>query len=945
VLPARTAHADTLINFDDLADNTAVDSQYVASGVLFNGQVGIPGRGPHISAGDVTAHSGKNVLVNDPIANEFSGGPVVFTFLTPQKTVAFFAGCFLSSNGNIPNPGTLQAFDVNGNLLSTVNQAVACGQTSTPFSVSSTSANIAKVSIGTGSFSYTFIDDLQFGGGAPITLPPGTPMVTITIPTTDTLNFVDQPLRIIGNVSGEGLLPTVKASLQLVTPPPMVGVPGAQGGVIPLAPAGTSQLFDSAFTGSTASFGTLMIGTYQLIVTATNLAAVTGSATVKFTSMPSAVAATASANSFGSFQFAEGAEGGCQVAKFQSGAVAYFPGSGKVIPIPADIASKWFSAQGTGQNYTVLRGGGQLGCPVAPDVSTVVSPLSPGGLLVLDTQDFVRGRIYAPLGGTATYTPKVLVDAITAISTVGGTSVPSLNDPLGVNEVGIPVSDPTADIAGEEPTILFQQFARVGYAGLPNTLEIRGRSPKLYIERVGGSMVDFLAAQGKAPQVAPGAKLDATPTIWESYDCSYDTTIGDPNFGTYLCNVTRPQVRTLSPKNHVPMYTDANQVDNNNGYCPNGQFAIAVEGAVGFGPVSWSGVPLKANLSDEPTIADITDVLTEGWVTISKRSSEDLPSVHEHMHCGVKGDLEKVGITAAGCVAIPFIGCALGFAAGNQAAGGACWSDWNVHIRPLALAAPDPNAGLLRVPPGVAAGPPFWNLLAANADPALDNSGVGMADMENEWEADWQNPWTNLADNHVPNPGNLIYLNGRWIMDCAHPAVDIDNPPFHSEIHPPNTFIVAEMAKAPSAMGGLFPNNPLDPNTPLVTRSQIWVNEFYEGHPFAITVWPPPRPSADAQLSAVYMTFGGGRAISNSDGSLSFPFVNDAVGGSPPAAQASAAKSAFMADGLSAAFSGPPGNHPVDGSGQDIFPRDNPDDSGGTVGSFMANWYVGWSQQ
>jgi hypothetical protein len=940
-LSASAARADTLINFDNLPDNTAVNTQYVAEGVLFDGVTGFPGTGAHISAGEVTAHSGSNVLMNTAFAQEFAGGPVTFTFTTPQSRVQLFAGYVAFAGDPVTRQGTMQVFDSSGKVVAVDGpKTVTGGSASTFFSVSSTSANIASVSVDMGQVD-TVIDDLQFGGGGSVTPPPSAPVVTITAPV-GTTDFVDNPFQLTGTVAGQGLLTNVQVVMQLQTPPPTPGVPTVNNGIIPLTLSANGGTFDSASAGSTAGFGKLLMGTYLVTVTATNVAGATGTASTTFTNLPQAVGADASENLFGAFQFAETAEGGCQIASFRSGSVAYFPATGRVIKVPVAIATKWFSVQ----DYTILRGDGRLGCPLGIDVPASFGPTSNGTVFFLDVQDFVRGRIYAPEAGAATYTPKVFVDAITTMSTMGSGPLVFLNDALGIQEVGVPPSDPTTDLSGEEPTILFQQFARFGNpSSVANTLEIRGRNPKLYVERVGGSMLDFTTAMGHTPQPPQGSTFDPTPTVWESYDCAFHDQISDPSFGEYTCQVVRPQVRAVSPQSHVPIYTDANQVDNHDAYCPDSPTSIAVGGAVGFQPLSWSAVPLKADLTAEPSVADFTDVLTKGWVMSSQRSNEDLPSVHDHMHCSTTGDAEDVGITAGGCVVGGVagcfslgplgcivgtaVGCTLGHDAGKQVAGNDCWSDWGLHVRPLALAAPDPNLNLLRLPANVVGTPPFWNLLSVTADPAFDGQ-VPMGDMEIEWEADWQNPWTNLADNHPPRPGTLIYLNGRWILDCAH-------PPFHSEIHPPNTFMAIEMAQPPAGTQGP------------VTRSQIWSNEFYEGHPFAVTVWPPPRPSADAQLSATYLTFGAPPhgIVNNPNGSISFSFTNEIVGqlGGALSAQASTVTSDFAPDGISASFTGPSGNHTVKESGQAIFPADHPDSANGAVGSFMANWYVGWSQQ
>src|SRR5262249_7520328 len=153
------------------------------------------------------------------------------------------------------------------------------------------------------------------------------------------------------------------------------------------------------------------------------------------------------------------------------GAVAYFPATGKILNLPFAVANKWFAVQ----DYSILRGNGRLGCPLSFDKLTLKDPTPGSNGLSLTTQDFVRGRIYIREGISTAYTPNVFVDAIKSLTTFANPSSPDgpgLNDrdPMGVTEVGIPVKDPTFDIADVEPTILFQQFARWDYPhGLWNT--------------------------------------------------------------------------------------------------------------------------------------------------------------------------------------------------------------------------------------------------------------------------------------------------------------------------------------------------------------------------------------------------------------------------------------------------------------------------------------------
>src|SRR5262249_31490106 len=79
-LPARAA-AQT-IDFEDLPPGTAVKAQYGARGVIFPGDA-------HIAT-DSHAHSGSRVLRSiAETAEVFTVSPLVMTFTSPQKRVAF----------------------------------------------------------------------------------------------------------------------------------------------------------------------------------------------------------------------------------------------------------------------------------------------------------------------------------------------------------------------------------------------------------------------------------------------------------------------------------------------------------------------------------------------------------------------------------------------------------------------------------------------------------------------------------------------------------------------------------------------------------------------------------------------------------------------------------------------------------------------------------------
>jgi hypothetical protein len=184
--------------------------------------------------------------------------------------------------------------------------------------------------------------------------------------------------------------------------------------------------------------------------------------------------------------------------------------------------------------------------------------------------------------------------------------------------------------------------------------------------------------------------------------------------------------------------------------------------------------------------------------------------------------------------------------------------------------------------------------------------------------------------------GSLVALDGRWIIDCGH-------PPYHSEIHPPHTIMFFETSPPPSGM--TVPN--VASQDQIVTRAQVWMNEFYTGGQFFVNVWPPPRPTPDSELNTMFISFNGpgGGTVTNPDGSLTFSFTNDAVGDpATVSAQASTAEVSFTNDGLFVQVTGPGSNHEVKSTGQDVFPLDHPDTASGAVGSLMGRWYVGWNQ-
>ncbi len=81
-----------------------------------------------------------------------------------------------------------------------------------------------------------------------------------------------------------------------------------------------------------------------------------------------------------------------------------------------------------------------------------------------------------------------------------------------------------------------------------------------------------------------------------------------------------------------------------------------------------------------------------------------------------------------------------------------------------------------------------------------------------------------------PIAGDLIYANGRWIMDCGH-------EPFKTEIHPP--FLMAHTRGRTRDGGGIE------------DVTEIWITGYYPGDPIEVNLWPPPRPTPDSYLTVI----------------------------------------------------------------------------------------------
>ena len=103
-----------------------------------------------------------------------------------------------------------------------------------------------------------------------------------------------------------------------------------------------------------------------------------------------------------------------------------------------------------------------------------------------------------------------------------------------------------------------------------------------------------------------------------------------------------------------------------------------------------------------------------------------------------------------------------------------------------------------------------------------------------EWE-DYER-YTNYRKASIfdPLPGDLVFVSGRWIVDCGHT--------WKTEIHPPSVVVWMRHANYEGRDA---------------TVANVWVTGWYSGtYPVEFLVYPPPRPSPRATLRSVGQGFG-----------------------------------------------------------------------------------------
>jgi LGFP repeat len=457
LVPSRAAAQ--AIDFENLPAGTAVKAQYGVRGVIFPGDA-------HIAT-DPHAHSGTRVLRSiAETAEVFTVSPLVMTFTSPQKRVAFFAGNFPGGTGR----GTLKAFGANNAVLAQDGpKAVPANAFTAFFEVKTPQPAIVRAEFQIEGGALELIDDLVVGG---TTAPPPTspPLVDITSPT-DGAVFNAGTVAFRGTVTGPSLLDT--ATLRVT-----MGLPGDS-----TAPPSNNDVTLQG-SGNTRTFSLdygALTGPYTLTAIATNTANLQGTKTVHFTVLPDAIRArydsSGGAGTFGPLRFGSG-EAGCVIAVYEKGLIAAVDNATFITT--GAIFQKWMAVREQGHFL------GRLGCPTAEERDAL------GGTRA---QDFRHGRIYNQAGTTA-YVPEVFRDAIEILG--------------GEETTGVALTDPT-DSSGAMQTWLFQRFARLDHpspAIEPSTLEIRGSPPVLYVERVG----ELVETAGTTLQ-------PRTATVYRTFPC------------------------------------------------------------------------------------------------------------------------------------------------------------------------------------------------------------------------------------------------------------------------------------------------------------------------------------------------------------------------------------------------------------------------------------------
>ena len=467
--------APTTLDFEDLPSGTLVTTDYVRLGFVFPDGVTI--------AVSPSPHSGRQLV--HQFQPEFAAHPMAVEFKGGQASVSLFAG---TQEPSAVNPtGTLRALNASGAVVAVDGpKPVIASACATPFHVTSASSEIARVELtilvdttGGRNLSDIAMDDLVIDGAPPPPITSSAPSIVFLAPSTG--QTVDVATMLFhATVTGAGLPPTASLSLTVAQEPGKPTVPGL-GATVPLTVTGNTA--DLTFARA------LPLGLYTVRIDVTNLDGLKGTASETFTNLPAVIGSRyrleGGAAVLGVLSFTIAGRR-CAIAIFDRGAIAQVTGGTLAILAPIfPVWRRWISAR---YNDYVLGAKDDI-CP------TEEQRASRGDAVA---QSFVNGRIFASPSLGSHFVPGVFASAIDQLG--------------GEAATGIPVGDPQRALATK--TWIFQQFRRPDApAGtLDSTLEIKGSTPALFVERLGG---DLSGLPGGARSLSV-----TTPTIVEQYACS-----------------------------------------------------------------------------------------------------------------------------------------------------------------------------------------------------------------------------------------------------------------------------------------------------------------------------------------------------------------------------------------------------------------------------------------
>ncbi len=757
-----------------------VDAQFAPWGLVF--ERGISDRGAKVvdlNGSGKKAHSPNWVLASADYGEEFVDTLLTLKFRARQKRVQFYAigACGRPDRDTSPAGdirGTLTAYDAAGNVLQVDGPRVLSSAQYALMSISRDQSDIDRVVFEeqqAGAKCREIIDDLTIEGAPPPVADPD-PIVEIESPVAGGGSFYSSPLVLSGKVRGLHLLSQGDFTMTLLDTERNQPYAVQHRGV------SLSRVSDDVFSFSTVvSENNLVIGRYRIDFVSKNSSGKIGTASVEFSNFPTPV--TDAVGRLGDFKFGR-ATGNCVVAFFERGALGMrtageFSKALAPFDIPTAIADKWRTI-----NTPMLGPSGNLGCPIA-NVEKPTDVAATGWQI----QNFERGRIYVPPNRPALFMPGILRSALEQLVKHASQAVNTYHE---FRVMGKPLADPDSSLDVDDPTWIFQRFSGQ-YEGdyqWANTMEVRGRSPQLHIERIGGDPDEFRQAMDSH------TRDENTPTHWETYKCSGSPWPTQCDFSHELSVIDVPiEESRVSGGRECNFHT----------WPLSPQWVTVGGDRNDFNRVSYMGIIKKF---DEG-----------GPAPGSHLASGD--AFYAHEHCNATSSVrEAADVLALGsCFAGFFIACAaVAYEAADYWVNGKnCRSDWNLHTRPLPR-------------------PQDWSLLANNnvqgATYCIANTAFCSADFEIEWEAKWAE---GFMKRFLPWVGDMVYIRGRHIADCGH-----DN--FNAEIHPPDTIVVMRNYVAPTirvAEGFVWVNDLFDssqtftvfapPRTSAQARLVVTMNE------------------------------------------------------------------------------------------------------------------------